>query len=43
MVNIKNIFMLRDGALTSFSMDGEVLTAPARKDLEKIDLTPHVE
>ena len=24
-----------------FSMDGEVLTAPARKDLEKIDLTPH--
>ena len=24
-----------------FSMDGEVLNAPARKDLEKIDLTPH--
>lgn len=26
-----------------FSMDGEVLTAPARKDLEKISLTPHEE
>ena len=24
-----------------FSMDGEVFTAPARKDLEKISLTPH--
>jgi glycine/D-amino acid oxidase-like deaminating enzyme/nitrite reductase/ring-hydroxylating ferredoxin subunit len=26
-----------------FSMDGEMLTAPARKDLEKISLTPHEE